>query len=169
MLTPENISHILSAPAEAVATAWPRLCAALAEQGIDTSLVRIGAAATLAVECAGWVPVAERRAKEGSRVWKLQERYWPSGYYGRGPIQLTGLRNYRDAGQALGLDLLGHPELALDPAHVWRIFAWFFKTSGAARACEARDWDRVRLRVNGPGLIHLDQFKGYVARLLEVL
>lgn len=168
-MTSANISRILSAPLEAVAAAWPHLCAALAEQGLDTPLVRIGSVATIAVECAGWVPVEEQRAKEGTRLWQIQERYWPSGYFGRGLIQLTGRANYRAAGLALGLDLLGHPELALELENACRIFAWFFKTSGAARACEARDWDRVRLRVNGPGLIHLDQFKGHVARLLEVI
>ncbi|MCS7035469.1 MAG: hypothetical protein NZM41_02270, partial [Saprospiraceae bacterium] len=35
------------------------------------------------------LPVVEVRAKEGTEVWKMQERYWRSGYYGRGFVQLT--------------------------------------------------------------------------------
>ena len=35
-------------------------------------------------------------------------------YYGRGYIQLTGIENYRKVGQKLGIDLVTHPEMALD-------------------------------------------------------
>jgi putative chitinase len=37
-------------------------------------------------------------------------------YYGRGDIQLTWKPNYQVQGQRLGIDLVGHPDLALDPA-----------------------------------------------------
>jgi putative chitinase len=36
-------------------------------------------------------------------------------YPGRGYPQLTGAANYAKAGEALGVDLLGHPERALEP------------------------------------------------------
>jgi len=36
-------------------------------------------------------------------------------YYGRGPGQLTWRRNYERFGKRLGLDLVGNPDLALDP------------------------------------------------------
>lgn len=167
-LTAAMIAQATGAPLGPCGEAWPMLLAALGEQRCASRLVQIGAAATVAVECAGWVPLAERRAAPGTRVWQLQERYWPSGYYGRGLIQLTGRRNYQAAGQALGLDLLGHPDLALDLEVSCRVFAWFFRDSRSAAACEAQDWRLVRQRVNGPGLIHLDAFEGHVARLLEV-
>ncbi|PIP00692.1 glycoside hydrolase family 19 protein [Pleomorphomonas carboxyditropha] len=38
-------------------------------------------------------------------------------YRGRGYVQLTGQRNYSLAGSQLGIDLVKHPDLALDPEH----------------------------------------------------
>lgn len=35
-------------------------------------------------------------------------------YYGRGFVQLTWRCNYRKAGEAFGVDLIGHPDLALN-------------------------------------------------------
>jgi len=48
-------------------------------------------------------------------------------YHGRGYIQLTGRDNYRMAGQALGFDLVNHPELAADPANAAKIAVWFWQ------------------------------------------
>lgn len=49
-------------------------------------------------------------------------------YAGRGLVQLTGRRNYREAGKFLGLDLLGQPDLALDRGHATRILVWGMET-----------------------------------------
>ena len=45
-------------------------------------------------------------------------------YAGRGLVQLTGRRNYDAAGKALGIDLLNHPDKALEPAVATRILIW---------------------------------------------
>lgn len=42
-------------------------------------------------------------------------------FRGRGYVQLTGRRNYALAGSKLGLDLVGHPDKALEPAIAARI------------------------------------------------
>lgn len=47
-------------------------------------------------------------------------------YRGRGYIQLTGKENYERAGEALGLDLKNHPELAAEPRNASRIATWFW-------------------------------------------
>jgi putative chitinase len=56
-------------------------------------------------------------------------------YRGRGYIQLTGKANYREAGNALGLDLVKHPELASEPQNASKIATWYWenKVPGAAR------------------------------------
>merc|ERR1711871_544141 len=56
-------------------------------------------------------------------------------YKGRGYIQLTGRANYRTFGRALGLDLEGNPNLALQPAVAAKVALKYWK-------------DRVRPRVS---------------------
>ncbi|MDL9998455.1 peptidoglycan-binding protein [Variovorax sp. J22P240] len=47
-------------------------------------------------------------------------------YRGRGYIQLTGKNGYREAGDALGLDLVKDPDLAADPGNAAKIAAWYW-------------------------------------------
>ncbi|MGC4892309.1 glycoside hydrolase family 19 protein [Micromonospora sp. DT31] len=56
-----------------------------------------------------------------------------SAYHGRGPIQLSWNTNYKAAGDALGLDLLGNPDLvATDPSVAWQTALWFWMTQRGA-------------------------------------
>ncbi|MBI2805002.1 MAG: Ig-like domain repeat protein, partial [Planctomycetes bacterium] len=51
-------------------------------------------------------------------------------YFGRGPLQLTTQGNYLAAGNALGYDLVSHPELVADttrPQVGFRVAAWYWK------------------------------------------
>ncbi|MFH8442550.1 chitinase [Streptomyces sp. NPDC018026] len=48
-------------------------------------------------------------------------------YYGRGPIQLSWNYNYKAAGDALGIDLLHHPDLVQkNPVVAWKTALWFW-------------------------------------------
>ncbi|MEU6375117.1 glycoside hydrolase family 19 protein [Streptomyces sp. NPDC046909] len=52
-----------------------------------------------------------------------------AAYYGRGPIQLSWNFNYKAAGDALGLDLLGNPWLVQNDASVaWKTGLWYWNT-----------------------------------------
>lgn len=52
-----------------------------------------------------------------------------TNYYGRGPIQLSTEDNYRLAGKALGLDLVGNPDLvSTDAVVAFETAIWFWVT-----------------------------------------
>jgi len=170
MLTPQEISSALRCPLANVQLHWPNLVAALEEQGINTMAMQIATAATVAVETTIFMPLRERRANRTKQpaLWALQERYWASGFYGRGFIQLTWRGNYLDAGEALGLDLVALPDLALEPGPAARILAYFLKARSVQAAAEAQDWKKVRRLVNG-GKEGLDLFLAHVAALQRAL
>lgn len=55
-----------------------------------------------------------------SEAWRKKNlRYYP--FYGRGFVQLTWPYNYEEAGEILGIDLIGNPDLALVPENAVRI------------------------------------------------
>jgi predicted chitinase len=92
-------------------------------------------------------------------------------YRGRGFIQITGRANYTKAGQALGLDLVNHPQLAETPEVGARIAAWFWQSHGLnALADQADDaaFQTITRRING-GLNGLDDRRAYYARARSVL
>ncbi|KAJ0033885.1 hypothetical protein Pint_26055 [Pistacia integerrima] len=85
-------------------------------------------------------------------------------YYGRGPIQLTGNRNYGAAGKALGFDGLHSPEtVAKDPVLSFKTALWFWMNNvhsvlnqgfgatirriNGARECDGKEPAKVRARI----------------------
>lgn len=69
--------------------------------------------ATAFGEC-NLIPKAEIRAKSGTRLYRIQARYWDTGFYGRGFVQLTHKDNYKRFSDFLGIDLIGSPDLAIE-------------------------------------------------------
>jgi hypothetical protein len=191
-LDPPTIAQILGAPLANVEANWPLIQGALIAAGIGGPLVQVAALATLGVEAdkpglenpGDFTPCRELSPKGQDRRAYFIERYWnnpttrhalgnlkpddAAAYYGRGFIQLTGRDNYQVFGDLLGVDLLSQPDLALDPATSARIFAEYFRRRRVAEAAEARDWFRVRLRVNG-GSNGWGRFSQLVQQLLVVL
>ena len=77
-------------------------------------------------------------------------------YYGRGFVQLTWKDNYRKMGDVLGVDLVGHPELALDFDIAMKIiFYGMINGSFTGRRLSQyfnatnEDWRNARRIVNG--------------------
>jgi predicted chitinase len=70
-------------------------------------------------------------------------------YKGRGPIQLTGRANYRDAGRELGLPLEEKPELVATPAVGFRTAAWFWRTRELNELADAGNFLAITKRING--------------------
>jgi putative chitinase len=77
-------------------------------------------------------------------------------FRGRGILQITGRSNYRAAGQALAVDLIGNPDLLLQPEHAAMSAAWFWETRGLNALADDRtddddleDFAEITRRVNG--------------------
>ena len=101
-------------------------------------------------------PIKEYRAKEGTSLWNTQNKYWYTGYYGRGYVQLTWDYNYKKFGTLLGVDLLGSPDLALRPDVAGKIICIGMKKGmftgvgldnylGGGKS----DWTNARKIING--------------------
>lgn len=168
-LTPSQISTATRCPQANVEAVWPLIVAALEEQGIRSDLVEVAVAATVAVETGVFLPIRERRASTMQmQLRELQDRYWSSGYYGRGFVQLTWEKNYVATGKALGVDLAQNPDKALEPSIAARALAHFFASHRIHVAADLHDWRAVRRLVNG-GYHGWDPFNQIVCALLEVL
>ncbi len=63
-----------------------------------------------------FAPVVETLANPQKQpdVYELQQRYWDTGYYGRGLVQITWQKNYATFEKITGKPLLSNPDLALD-------------------------------------------------------
>lgn len=89
-------------------------------------------------------------------------------YKGRGLIQLTGRSNHETCGEALGLDLIGCPELLEEPVNACRSAAWFWETHGCNELADKHDFLRITKRINGGTNGWHDRWK-YYQRALQVI
>ena len=139
---------------------WPIIYAELARRGIAKPSVCAAAIATVAIETAStFRPIHEYGTR---RDWAGYDG--GADYAGRGFIQLTHKYNYETYGGRIGVDLVGNPDLALDPQVAAAVLAEYFVIRGTAYAAMRHDWPQVRRSVvgavtNPPGL----------ARLIEIV
>lgn len=89
-------------------------------------------------------------------------------YRGRGLIQATGKTNYVACGEALGFDLINHPELLEQPQYAALSAAWFWSVNGLNTLADAGDLRKITQRINGGQNGAADRAELY-ARALKVL
>lgn len=89
-------------------------------------------------------------------------------YKGRGLIQITGRFNYMLCGDALGLDLVEHPELLESPDNACLSAAWFWETHGLNALADHENFTIITRRING-GLNGLESRKAYYDKALALL
>ena len=89
-------------------------------------------------------------------------------YRGRGLIQITVRANYKACGEALGLDLINHPELLEKPQHACMSAAWFWATKGLSTLADEGKFETITRRING-GLNGMADRHMLYARALKVL
>jgi putative chitinase len=138
--------------AKNLAVLAPHLDTAMAEADIVTPLRAATFLAQLAHESGElrWMEeLASGAAYEGRKDLGNIHKGDGVKFKGRGPIQLTGRKNYTDAAAALGLDLVGHPDLVATPEVGFRTAAWFWRTRGLNALADAKKFDAITRRING--------------------
>lgn len=86
-------------------------------------------------------------------------------YRGRGLKQLTGKDNYTRCGAALGLDLVGNPDLLLQPEGAALSAAWFWSINKCGPLADAGDFVGLTKKINGGTIGLPDREKRYKAVL----
>lgn len=70
-------------------------------------------------------------------------------FKGRGLIQITGRANYAACGDALGIDLLAHPESLEEPINAARSAGWFWHSRHLNAYADAGDFRAITRVING--------------------
>lgn len=84
-------------------------------------------------------------------------------FRGRGLIQVTGASNYLWLGQALGVDLIRHPELLEGAELACRSAAYYWASRGCNDLADRRDLVAITRRING-GVTGLAERRQYWER-----
>ncbi len=94
-------------------------------------------------------------------------------FRGRGPMQITGRKNYREVGIALGVDLESYPELLEEPYYAFRSAAWWWNKHGLNEKMDKYPNNvRVATRVINGGYRHIErrqQKYNYIASSMNML
>ena len=89
-------------------------------------------------------------------------------YRGRGLKQLTGKENYTRCSKALELDLVGNPDLLLQPEGAALSAAWFWASNKCGPLADAGDFVGLTKRINGGTIGLPDREKRYKAVLASM-
>ena len=89
-------------------------------------------------------------------------------YRGRGLKQLTGKFNYEKCGASLGIDLVGNPDLLLEPMYAARSAGWFWKANNLASFADRGDLEGMTKKING-GLIGYAERKAKYDKVLAAM
>lgn len=169
----------------------PHLTAAMDRFKIDTPLRQAAFLATVAVESAHLKSTEEGLYyKDPQRLADIYPRVFQhsaakaapftrnpqalgkllySGYWGRGLIQLTWLKNYQSASTALGFNYVATPELVAQPLHAALTAGWFWSANDCNAPADAGDMRGVTLIVNGKALMHMAERQAQYKTALGVL
>lgn len=80
-------------------------------------------------------------------------------YRGRGVIQLTGRDAYQRAAAALGLDLVGKPELVQSPEVAFPVAGLYWLSNGLNELADRGDFTAITQRINGGQTGQADRLK----------
>lgn len=149
----------------------PELNKAMEEAGINTPKRQAAFLAQIAHESAElkyFEEIADGSAYEGRTDLGNTEPGDGKRYKGRGPIQLTGRANYKAAGEALGIDLVGNPDRAKDVDVAFRTATWFWNSHNLNSYADQGNFDQITKTVNG-GYNGKQSRDAYYEKALSVL
>ena len=89
-------------------------------------------------------------------------------FKGRGLIQITGRSNYDACGAALGVDLIGNPDLLAGTGLAARSAGWFWSTKHLNDLADKGDFLTVTKRINGGTTGYADR-QAYYQRAQTVI
>lgn len=135
--------------AERIAAVWPRLAARAAELAGNPQ----------ALANAAYARVNGNGSEQSGAGWR---------YRGRGLFMLTGLNNYSAASRALGVALVGDPDLAAKPQNAVLTSCWFWKINGCGLFAAADDCEEVTRIINGPPRDGLTERRALTARAKQI-
>jgi putative chitinase len=122
-------------------------------RAIDATPLRLAHfLAQLAHESDGWLAMEEYAsgsAYEGRADLGNSQAGDGRRFKGRGPLQLTGRANYRRVGQAIGIDLEAHPEVAALPSVGMLTASVFWETHRLNELADGDDLFGITRVVNG--------------------
>lgn len=146
----------------------PAVLDGLMAASLDDRDMVLMALATIRAESSGFEPIDELVSRFNTdKDAKPFNRYEPgtgagdrlgntkkgdgARFKGRGFVQLTGRDNYARIGKEIGVDLIGKPEMAGEPAIAGLVLGRFLANarSRIRRALERRDFAAARKAVNG--------------------
>lgn len=90
-------------------------------------------------------------------------------FKGRGLLQLTGRANYKDYGDALGVDLVANPTLAAQPALSLKIACEYWKRNNINPDCDRDDLLVVSRKINGAPPNALNDRRAYTMKAKAAL
>lgn len=153
MITAEELSTIVPNAKDRIALVVQPLNEAMYAWGItDTPIREAMFIAQVAHESGSFryvKEIASGEAYEGRADLGNTEAGDGVRFKGRGYIQVTGRANYKACGEALGLDLIEHPELLENTANACRSAAWFWYIKGLNDLADKGDFLGITKRING--------------------
>lgn len=89
-------------------------------------------------------------------------------FRGRGLKQLTGKDNYARCGRDLGVDLVSHPDLLLEPVYAARSAGWFWKVNKLSEYADNGDIKGMTKKING-GFIGLKERQDLYNKIMAAM
>jgi putative chitinase len=124
---------------------------------IDTELRLAAFLATICFESDYFKTTKEYRATKPGRAKTLQDKYWNTGFYGRGLIQLTHERNYRAFSEAMHKtsiervatgEFIAFPEQVAEPKWAVESACWFWQSNNLNKYADKGQFFQVQGLVN---------------------